>query len=90
MGKSASVTYCVLAVTIYTYVVAVFMVFFITTSLQFDANRVYMKGLIDELDDSIEQPCTAATAAAVDHDEDDVNLKTMLQHIVCFHVSGRE
>lgn len=67
-------------VTIYTYVNGIFMTFFITTSQQFDAFRIYLKGLIDELDDAIaiKQRCTNNDA-----------IQSMFQHIVCFHVATK-
>lgn len=80
LGKSWSIVYCAMAVTIYTYVTAVFMTFFITSSLQFDAFRNYWKGLIDEFDKAIAQRLT----------DDDDDIKTMFQHIVCFHVAVKE
>lgn len=69
---------CVLT---YNYGTVAFLTFFITSSLQFDAFRKYMRGLIDELNDVI-------TQRQVDHDDREV--QTMLQHIVCFHVAAKE
>lgn len=45
--------FCAVQAVIYTYVTTTFLSFFVSTSLQFDAIRIYMKGLIKELDDAI-------------------------------------
>lgn len=80
IGKSISILICAMNVTIYTYVNGIFMTFFITTSQQFDAFRIYLKGLIDELDDAIaiKQRCTNNDA-----------IQSMFQHIACFHVATK-
>lgn len=74
--------YCAVAVTIFSYVTGVFMTFFITISLQFDAFRIYMRSLIAELDDAIKRHRTDV--------DDDKEIKTMLEHIVCFHVAAKK
>lgn len=77
MGIYATIAVCAADVTSFIFTVTVFLTFFITTSLQFDACRIYMKGLVAELDDAITQ---------CDHDD----IQPMFQHIISFQVAAKE
>lgn len=76
-GTYATILVCTLAVTTVTYTYVVYMAFFITASLQFDACRAYMKGLVGDLSNAAEQ-CI------------DTEIKAMFQHMITFHVAAKE
>lgn len=77
-GTYATILFGTMGAPSYVFVAAAFLSFFIATSLQFDACRVYMEGLVTELDDATTRPSHA------------VGLELMFEHIVCFQVAAKE
>lgn len=71
-----------MACNVFAFVIGVFMSFFITTSLQFNAFRNYLKGLIVELNDAFGR-------RQID-DGNDKDIQSMFRHIVCFHAATKE
>lgn len=75
IGRCGTIIFCAIQATIFTYVTTTFLSFFISISLQFDALRLYMKYLIDELDYIIDVRG---------------NKEKSLQSIICLHIAIRE
>lgn len=80
IGRCGTIVFYALQATIFTYVTASFSSFFISTNLQFDAFRLYMKGLIDELENIYEEQNTLKEG----------DIQSMLRDIVRFHVVVKE
>lgn len=77
-GTYATILVCALAVTCFAFAIAALMTFFIASGLQFDAFRVYMEGLVVELDEAIVESAHA------------VEFQLMFKRIICFHVAAKE
>lgn len=77
-GRSGTIVFCAIQAIIFTYVTFSFVSFFISIILQLNAFRIYLKGLIDELNNAID-----------DHNAPH-DFQLILRNIVRFHVVVKE
>lgn len=77
-GRMVAIWFCLPQACLYTFVTFSFVSFFITTSLQFGAFRIYMKGLVGDLN------------AMIVDGNGTREIPKMLCEVVRFHVAAKE